>query len=275
MSVTRTRIILLVIAAILLTYLIYRLPIANTNAKKSDSIDKVEEVAIPLDWEKFIDSASSGLLPEQISQLRAVTEKPNFEKDIVAIDTVAMMWEQFNYPGIAAHYKEKIAQQQPNEKNCLAAAFRYFDAFKIATDETERKAMVDAAILNYKKVIEYNPENLNAKTDLGVLYAEGTSDPMAGIMLLREVVAKDPKHENTQMNLGLLSLKSNQNDKAIERFENVLQINPARLEMYVYKAYAYVAMKDTSKAKENFELFLKNSDDEVAKQQVKDYMKEL
>ena len=157
----------------------------------------------------------------------------------------------------------------------MAAAFRYFDAFKIATDETERKAMVDAAILNYKKVIEYNPENLNAKTDLGVLYAEGTSDPMAGIMLLREVVAKDPKHENAQMNLGLLSLKSNQNDKAIERFENVLQINPARLEMYVYKAYAYVAMKDTSKAKENFELFLKNSDDEVAKQQVKDYMKEL
>jgi tetratricopeptide (TPR) repeat protein len=275
MSVTNTRIILLVIAALLLTYIIYRLPISNTNAKKSDSIDKVEAVATPLDWEKFIDSASSGLVPEQISQLRSVTEKPNFEKNIVAIDTVAMMWERFNYPGIAAYYKEKIAKQQPNEKNCLDAAYRYFDAFKIATDETERKAMVDAAIENYKKVIEFNANNLNAKTDLGVLYAEGTSNPMAGIMLLREVVAKDPKHENAQMNLGLLSMKSNQNDKALERFDNVLKINPTRLEIYVYKAYAYIAMKDTTKAKENFELFLKHSNDEVAKQQVKEYMKEL
>lgn len=275
MSVTRTRIILLVIAAILLTYIIYRLPIANTNAKKSDSIDKVEAVAMPLDWEKYIDSASSGLLPEQISQLRAVTTKPEFEKDIVAIDTVAMMWERFNYPGIAAYYKEKIAKQQPSEKNCLAAAYRYFDAFKIATDETERQAMVDAAIANYKKVIEYNADNLNAKTDLGVLYAEGTSNPMAGIMLLREVVAKDPKHENAQLNLGLLSLKSNQNDKAIERFDNVLQINPARLEMNVYKGYAYLAMSDTAMAKKCFDIFLNTSKDEEAKQQVRDYLKEL
>ena len=67
--------------------------------------------------------------------------------------------------------------------------------------------MVESAIASYKKVLEINPKNLDAQTDLGVCYAEGTGNPMQGILMLREVVKENPEHESAQFNLGILSVK--------------------------------------------------------------------
>ncbi|MBK7682250.1 MAG: tetratricopeptide repeat protein [Bacteroidetes bacterium] len=96
----------------------------------------------------------------------------------------------------------------------------------MANDSMIQSLLVGKAITNYQKVLELNPNNLNAKTDLGACYADGTSEPMKGIMLLRDVVAADPNHEMAQYNLGMLSVKSGQLDKAIERFQKVPEINP-------------------------------------------------
>ena len=75
-------------------------------------------------------------------------------------------------------------------------------------DSLKRVFFVNKAIDCYKKVIEINPKNYDAKTDLGVCYAEGTSNPMQGILMLREVVQEAPKHVMAQYNLGVLSVKS-------------------------------------------------------------------
>src|SRR5205085_11235923 len=140
------------------------------------------------------------------------------------------MWDRVNMPQISSYYFEKIAQINPGEKTWINAAYRYFDAFRISGDSLLRHMFVDKAISAYKKVIEINPDNLDAKTDLGLCYADGTSAPMQGIMLLREAVEKKPDHEMAQFNLGILSLKSGQNEKAVERFQKVLDINPANKE---------------------------------------------
>jgi tetratricopeptide (TPR) repeat protein len=86
-------------------------------------------------------------------------------------------------------------------------------------------------------------------------------------MLLREVVTKDPQHENAHLNLGFLSMKSGQFEKALERFQKVLQINPARIDMHIYMGEAYVRMGNTDKAIENFEIFKNLSNDQ---QMIKD-----
>lgn len=49
-------------------------------------------------------------------------------------------------------------------------------------------------------------------------------NPMQAIFLLREVVAEDPEHRDAQYTLGRFSMMSGQWDKAVERFQIVLQI---------------------------------------------------
>jgi len=190
-------------------------------------------------------------------------------------DSIGIAWDNLKQPGIAAHYYEIKAKKDNGETNYINAAYRYFDAFKLTEDSALRNEMVVKAIACYEKVISINPKNLNAKTDLGVCYAEGTATPMKGILLLREVIAEDPKHENAQLNLGFLSIKSNQFDKALERFDKVLEINPARTEVLVYKAQTYFQMGDTLHAKENIQLFIKSSKDEIAKKDAEQFLQSL
>jgi tetratricopeptide (TPR) repeat protein len=182
-------------------------------------------------------------------------------------DSLAITWDSAGVPGISAWYYAQKATKNQSEKDWLNAAYRYFDAFKAGKDSSEASYFVAKAIESYNKVLELNPENLNAKTDLGILYAEGTAEPMKGIMLLREVVTKDPQHENAHLNLGFLSMKSGQFEKALERFQKVLQINPARIDMHIYMGEAYVRMGNTDKAIENFEIFKNLSNDQ---QMIKD-----
>jgi len=150
-------------------------------------------------------------------------------KDTSVIQSLVSFWDEAKSPAIAAGFSKLKATQTGLEKDWIGAAYRYFDATKAATDSLESVWFVSQAMEAYNKVLEINPKNLNAKTDLGILYAEASPEPMKGITLLREVVAEDPLHENAQMNLGFLSMKSGQYDKAIERFNQVLKINSSRI----------------------------------------------
>ena len=80
---------------------------------------------------------------------------------------------------------------------------------------------------------------------------------MKGIMLLREVVSKDSTHINAQLNLGLFAVQSGQYDKAIERFERILQMKPEFTEAYLYLGQTYASMGKKDKAIEALEKFKK------------------
>ena len=121
--------------------------------------------------------------------------------------------------------------------------------------------MVGKAVESYNKVLELNPGNLDAKTDLGVCYAEGTGNQMQGILMLREVVKENPEHENAQFNLGILSVRSGQMEKAAERFEKVLSINPKRLEARYILGQTYMKLGNNEKALLNLEQVKKESSD--------------
>lgn len=230
---------LLIAGAAILTGALYFAP------QKTDKENKKEESGFSF---KAILTESKGQLKRQelvrINEVEVLLEKD--PTSIPLTDSLGKMWDRVNMPHISAHYYEQLAIQNPDEKNWLNAAYRYYDAFRLMNDSVFRKMYVDKAISSYTKVLEINPDNLNAKTDLGICYAEESTNPMQGITMLREVVAKDPKHEMAQYNLGILSVRSGQYEKAVERFEKVLEVNPASMEarFLLGKTYAMMGKKD-------------------------------
>jgi tetratricopeptide (TPR) repeat protein len=267
--------IIIVAAALLLSVIIYMMP-SQVNMK-AKPVDAAQLPKSGLDETALLQSAASSIDSTQLSILRMLEDamKKNGEKDTALLDQIGRFWDNQNIPAAAAIWFEKKSVIQKTELSYLDAAYRYFDAFKMAGDSSLRGMMVQKAIENYNKVIEINPSNLNAKTDLGACYAEGTGEPMKGIMLLREVVSKNPEHEMAQYNLGMLSVKSGQLDKAIERFVKVLEINPKRSEMYFYLGQIYVSKGETDKAVGYYESFVKNTNDPQAAQEVKKIISDL
>ena len=209
-----------------------------------------------------LEKAKNKLARQELQNVNELEKKINEGSGTdqnILLDTLAKRWDALEDKSIAAHYFELLAQKTNDEKNWLNAAYRYFDAFQMENDSVLRAVMVRKAIESYNNVLKINPANLDAKTDLGVCYTDGTSEPMKGIMLLREVVSTNPQHENAQYNLGVLSMRSGQYAKAAERFEKVLSINPERKEIYLMISKAYLLSGNKDKAKENLERLKKKT----------------
>ena len=78
-------------------------------------------------------------------------------------------------------------------------------------------------------------------------------NPMAGITILREMVAEDSTNVDAHYYLGLFSVKSGQLDKAIDRFERVLALRPNDIKYQVEVGYQLMVMDTVDLALQCFE----------------------
>lgn len=268
MQNSRTRL-LVVLGVIALTVALYFAP------KKIEKKDTVEN-AVGFSIENQITEVKGRLKREEKDQVVSIEDllKKN-PSDPKVLDSLGKLWDRFQIPQISSYYYEEIAKTESTEENWINAAFRYFDAFKMTGDSSKRAYFVTKAIDSYKKVLEINPKNYDAKTDLGVCYAEGTSNPMQGIMMLREVVQEAPNHVMAQYNLGILSVKSGQLDKAIDRFKNVLAIDPTIEDARFLLGKTYMQMGNNAEALKSFETLKKESKNEELVKEVESLISQI
>lgn len=225
------------------------------------------------DFESNLKAVKSELKEDEKLGLSKIENSEGLKRgETESLINLGKYWDSLGHPQLSAHYFEEIAKKNPGEKTYLDAAYRYFDAYKTSEKPAEKAEMVNRAIETYQKVLSFNAQNLDASCDLGVLYAEGTNEPMKGILLLRDVIAKNPKHENAQMNLGLLSLKSNQLPKAIDRFKKVTEINPGNEKAWLLLANTYLQSGDKDQAIATFRELKKNTKNKELKDEIEKYI---
>ena len=169
------------------------------------------------------------------------------QKEAVGERLIAAFRDVTRYDS-AAHYADLLAVAQPSERNMLRAGDAYFEAYTFAVDEQKTAKLGDKTRDFYQKVIAKNPNLLGAKANMAMTYVN-TPTPMKGIMLLREVLQQEPTNELALFNLGLLSMRSNQYTRAIERFRQILVNNPdsRKAQFYLGVSLAEAGQKDEAK----------------------------
>ena len=78
--------------------------------------------------------------------------------------------------------------------------------------------------------------------------ADNPQSQMKGILQMRSLSEKYPENSDLQWNMGLFSIQSGQYEKAVARFEKVINIDAQRLDAYMQLAISYLALQDTSAA---------------------------
>ena len=78
--------------------------------------------------------------------------------------------------------------------------------------------------------------------------ADNAQSQMKGILQMRSLSEKYPENADLQWNMGLFSIQSGQYEKAVARFEKVINIDAQRLDAYMQLAMSYIALQDTSAA---------------------------
>ena len=78
--------------------------------------------------------------------------------------------------------------------------------------------------------------------------SDNPQSQMKGILQMRSLSEKYPENADLQWNMGLFSIQSGQYEKAVTRFEKVINIDAQRLDAYMQLAISYIALQDTSAA---------------------------
>jgi tetratricopeptide (TPR) repeat protein len=265
---------ILVGASLLISVIIYLLPRTAIKSVSSEPLPPInaQEYFAELQWRQE-NNLNEGQ-KQQLMRWKAHLTEPSPD-NLIYYDSIAFLWDQRKMYGLSAYWYEKKAGRDSSESSFLNAAYRYFDAIRQAVDTNVRSLLVQKAIEAYNQVITLNPHNLNARTDLGILYAENSDNPMKGINLLLEVIKEDPQHEMAQLNLGLLSVRSGQLEKALDRFDKVLSINPSRIEVHLYKAHVYMQQNQNRLAADELKRFIASSTDQELIAQARALMEEL
>lgn len=201
-------------------------------------------------------AAHTAVSPEQMSALSVLRKKYQQEQNAanrvkLATELAAKYTEVAKFDS-AGYYYEQVAAVRPGERIYQQAADQYFEAFSFAATEERAKELGAKARGLYNKVLQNNPANLDAKTNLAMTYIAVGEAPMQGINLLREVITTDPNNEKALYNLGILSIQSGQYDKAVERFRHLTEVNPKHVQGNFYLAVSFAETGQKEEAKQVF-----------------------
>jgi len=190
-------------------------------------------------------------------------------------DSLISFWLLQKRPDLAAHFEEKKAISLHTDSAALKSGNRYYNSVQFVKDETEAPVLFACAAKMYNKALSLNPSNFDAKLMLASCYLEASSSPMDGISLLRELEKADSNNVKLQLTFAFFSLKSGQNDKALQRFNKALRIDSNNIEIYLHLADVHERLGNTEQTILALKQYAKRTTDVTAKLEIEKYIEQL
>jgi predicted Zn-dependent protease len=197
--------------------------------------------------EKLIDSLQIPGEEKIISLQKEVPKTSGIAKASLCND-LAKAWVDAGYFNIAGDYLRQKADADPTYDNYMSAGNVLFESLEQDTAQQMRMNVVYGSRYCFEKALELNPDDIDAKIALATVLVQGTSNPMEGIMMLREIDTAQPGNVKVNMVLGNFSIMSRQYDKALDRFQVVLKKDSLNLQARYLMAQSYLGLNDTTAA---------------------------
>ncbi len=232
---------------------------AKENAAATANRDKNVKSDAPVIEENHTESLNAEQ-QKVISNLKEVYVKSTGKNKIISADALITQFVKYTRYDSAAYYANEVAKIEPSESNLMKAGGLYYEAFTYALESDKTAKMGEITRGIYQKVIDKNPNNLLAKTNMAMTYT-ATQTPMQGILMLRDVIAKEPDYEPALFSLGILSIRSNQFGKAVDRFKQILKNNPSNLKAALNLGYCLAELDRKEEAQKILEQVLEKSND--------------
>ena len=189
-------------------------------------------------------------------------------------DSLASLYQKSGRPDSAALWYYEAATVLNEPAILLKAADSYSEAAAFSTDAARAENWATKAQQIYEGLLKNDPQNADLTVKLALTYMV-TSAPMKGVGLLREVLAREPEHEQALLNMGMLSLRSGQFAKAVDWLERLTKAHPANLEGQMLLGRALAGTGEKEKARAQYERTRNMTNDPAVQQQLEQFIKEL
>lgn len=222
-------------------------------ASANSSVQHSEHQSVT--FEELLAKAKEKISPQQsqrLTQLETSVVRGDIkEQQIHVYHRLARFWaDSAHIFEPYAYYTGEAAKLENSEKSLTFAAHLYLANLMTEEQPAMQNWLAGNAKVLFEKAIAINPANDSSKIGLGACYIFGNiaDNPMQGILPVREIAQKNPGNVFAQMILGLGGKKSGQYDKAIERFNLVVQKQPGNIEAVFNLAESYDLKGDKTNA---------------------------
>lgn len=195
------------------------------------------------------------------------------------LDTITKFWDNLNLPAVASYFVEEKAKVSNQAEHWFLAGERYYRSVNFIEQNELRGPFYNQAIECIDKGLALEPKNFEARVRKAACIVDGSefngNDPMKGITILRELEKEDSTNINLQIAFAMFSLKSQQFDRAINRFNKIVKLKPDYLEAYLYLADVHKLQGDTLSAIKDLENLVLNCKDAETRKVIKESILEL
>jgi len=268
----KTRLLLIVACAVVI-WLLFLLPkVVVENESQLNTTSDSTSSAAPQK------AAAHNAVPETLSiaikslrsQYLSTSQK---EKSSIFADSLRDLYTQAGQFDSAAWFAGQAASFLNTTESFLKAGNSYYEAYTFAMQPEKQQVLAEKAREYLEKVIKADPKKLEAKTKIGMTYF--SSNPPKGVAILREVLAEDPKNELVLFNLGMLAIQSGQYDRAVERLNELIAVNPKHIQGQLLLGVAFMNKGDKDKARVQFEKVKQLDKDPSVQATADSYLKDL
>ena len=263
--------------AFLAAVLIYLL--ADTVAEKPVASSEPSPAAAEpgtFDVHQYLKSLGDTLTPAEKRDSAALFARVLSEgKDAPAIREAVFFFTRLEKPIAVAYAAFRQAESENTRQSWEDAADIQSYLMATAPDEAIRHFLGENAIKGYEKATEMAPDESSIRIKLAASYIDDGRNPMQGITVLRDVLAKDSLNIDALMMMGKFSMMSNQLDKALLRFEKVLSLQPSNPEALLGMAQVWENRGNTEEASRYLERCLNTDIDPMLRENIRKHLGEL
>lgn len=228
-----------------------------------------------VNWEQTLSNELTLLsIPESILKMK---EGALFieHKDTASLRKSVEFSIQNNFQSIAAYIQLQLAETTSKLGDWNLAG-QYIYTYAIQMQDTSRRDFLMAeAIRCFDQVLSTDNTHRQATLYKGLALADKRESMMLAVPLLLQVVRQDSTNILAHYTLGMLAIESGQLDKALNRFEKLISLQPSNAEYHFQAARSMELMGNKEMAIAYYEKSLKLTSNPEIQEQLKEIIKQL
>ena len=185
------------------------------------------------------------------SRLHDVTEGDTVSQ-LASLEALSGKWYSLGKYGVAAGYAEQIAELRQTATAWNIAGANYVYCLQNEQEDKVKSYCTDRAVSAFETAAAMEPGNADHRINLALVYVENPPEdnPMRGIRMLLSLNEREPDNVNVLGQLGRLAIQTKQFDRAVERLEKAVSLQPQNLRVNCLLAEAYRGTGQTAQAEQ-------------------------
>lgn len=175
---------------------------------------------------------------------------PDDTSRVSVLKQLSGRWYEWGEPALAGYYAQLVAELVADEEAWSIAGSTFAICVQREEDQRVKDFCTQRAIGAFQNAISLDPANVANQVNMALTYTDNPpqDNPMKGILLLRDLQEKYPDNVLVLNTLAGLALRTGQYQRAVERLEQALQIQPDQTNTLCLLAQAYAGLGNQAKA---------------------------